>query len=213
MNFNLYALATFFPAFLTRYHGLSVGPGRLVGGRRIRRGWHRGRADRRRLGRPRHPQAEGRAHAFGRRRGTGGGAPGADWHRAAGRRRGCLHRPDHGRLRLSEYVLRPGVLGDSRHRGAGGARHHHGGLLSGDVSLRRILRTAASPDASAIIWRAALPMRPARRWSAKRTAPSDCTRPCTSSRFSRRPWRWRCTPDRAPSPPIWCAAMKPACAP
>lgn len=32
VNFNLYALATFFPAFLTRYHGLSVGQAGLWAG-------------------------------------------------------------------------------------------------------------------------------------------------------------------------------------
>jgi len=32
VNFNLYALATFFPAFLTRYHGLSVGQAGLWSG-------------------------------------------------------------------------------------------------------------------------------------------------------------------------------------
>jgi len=32
VNFNLYALATFFPAFLTRYHGLSVGTAGLWSG-------------------------------------------------------------------------------------------------------------------------------------------------------------------------------------
>jgi MFS family permease len=32
VNFNLYALATFFPAFLTRYHGLSVGQAGLRAG-------------------------------------------------------------------------------------------------------------------------------------------------------------------------------------
>jgi MFS family permease len=32
VNFNLYALATFFPAFLTRYHGLSVGAAGLWAG-------------------------------------------------------------------------------------------------------------------------------------------------------------------------------------
>lgn len=32
VNFNLYALATFFPAFLTRYHGLSVGAAGLSAG-------------------------------------------------------------------------------------------------------------------------------------------------------------------------------------
>lgn len=32
VNFNLYALATFFPAFLTRYHGLTVGAAGLAAG-------------------------------------------------------------------------------------------------------------------------------------------------------------------------------------
>ena len=116
VNFNLYALATFFPAFLTRYHGLSVGQAGFWAGCRIWRGGHSRRSHGGRVGRSRRAHAAGRAYALGRRRCLAGRARGAGGHVAAGRRRHGIHRPYHDRLWFPEYVLRAGVFGYSRHR-------------------------------------------------------------------------------------------------
>ena len=142
VNFNLYALATFFPAFLTRYHGLSVG--RRASGRALDTPWRgcgrrwsagawgdrviRKRKDGRML--------SGRTAALIAAPLALIGIP------PAGRRRGGFDPPHHDGLRLPEHVLRLRICGHSRHCVARGTRHGHGRLFPGHVSVWRIFRTS-----------------------------------------------------------------------
>ena len=169
-------------------------PGRLVGGRRIRRGRHCWRTARGLLGRPPVlPQEEGRAHAFGPLRRL---LPRLPWRwpvslQPAGSVAAAIA------LMMLAYgflntVLRLCVLRHSRYCGAGRTRHHDGDLLPGYVSVRCTLaidhrhlsdylaRSAAQAAGAAVVGETDRAM--------------GCTRLCMRSPCSRWAWRWCCMP-------------------
>ena len=140
LNFNMYAIGTFMPAMFGRIYGLTWDAPESRPGIRVPDRRHRGRRC----------SADGSATGSSISARTGGWMARADFASSARRspisarcsqaradRRGPLWIVAYG---CAEHLLRPGLFVDPGHRRAGAARSHHGSLLHGDVSVRRIVR-------------------------------------------------------------------------